>query len=340
MKLENIVRTIVTISFVVCVITGIAHVGMAKELITFQHNDTPQSGWQKGFEFIEQYVEERLPNFDIKIYHSGQLAQHDWSLILEQVQEQVCHAFVEFPGTYATLDDRFFTLMLPYLFDNREHWARFWENPPQALLKWIDELEEKQNIRIVEVWTRNFRGCLNTVRPIHAPEDYEGIVFRVPDLPLFIDIYELLKAKPVPMSSGEIYTALQMGAIQGEDNSPPTVYTFKSYEQAKYYTVTEYIGDGALLSVNSEWWNGLKDEERAVFQEAFKKAGQVVYKYEGGMFDTAIQGFKDSGVEVNFLTPEEKDKFREVLRPIYDKMSEKVGEVDFKEILDAVNAAR
>jgi hypothetical protein len=51
--------------------------------------------------FIEKYVEEKLPDYDVKIYPSSQLAQRDWSSILEQVQEQVCHRFMKFPGTYA-----------------------------------------------------------------------------------------------------------------------------------------------------------------------------------------------------------------------------------------------
>jgi TRAP-type C4-dicarboxylate transport system substrate-binding protein len=131
-----------------------------------------------------------------------------------------------------------------------------------------------------------------------------------------------------------------MGTIQGEDNSPPTVYTFATHEQANYYTVSEYISDGALISVNADWWNGLTAEEQDKIRKCFDRAGDFVHDFQTDQFNEAIEAFEESGVDVNFLTAEQKEPFRELLQPIYTQMSEIVGEEDFEQLLQAVDKAR
>lgn len=333
-------KHVLILVLIVSLVFAISANAMASTEIRFQHNDTPQSAWHHGFEYAAEYIEENLPDYEVRIYHSGELAGGDWSVILDQVQENIVQGFVEFPGTYATLDERFFSLMLPYLFDGRDHWNTFWEDPPPVVESWLEELEETQDISIISVWSRNFRGFLNTERPIEYPDDMDGLTFRVPDMPLFIDVFEALGANPIPMPSGEIYTALQMGTIQGEDNSPETVYTFATYEPADYYTVSEYISDGALVSVNSDWWHGLPEEEKEVIEEAFDRAGDYVHEFETELFEEAIEAFEEDGMEVTFLDDEQKEAFYRELQPIYDQMREILGDEDFQALLDAVEEAR
>jgi len=163
--------------------------------------------------------------------------------MLEQTQKGSTQMMIESSIPFATLIPELFTLNLPFSFENVEHYKRFMENPPDVVFKWFKKLEEK-DVKVIGLWTRPFREVINSERPIKTPEDLKGLKFRVPGLDLFVKTWEAMGAKPIPLSSGEMYTAIQLGTVVGEDNSVNTVYSFKTYEVAKYMTIWDYMPDG------------------------------------------------------------------------------------------------
>jgi len=108
--------------------------------------------------------------------------------------------------TLATLVPELFALSTPFLFDDMNHLIRFMETEPEYVKKWFAKLEDN-NLKVLVYWPRGPCQLLNSKRPIISPADIAGLKFRVPGMDLFITTFEAMGAKPVPLPSGEIYTA-------------------------------------------------------------------------------------------------------------------------------------
>jgi len=308
--------------------------------IAFQHNNTEDHPWQVGALHMQKVLDERSNGrIQVKIFPNGILSQRNWKVMLEQTQKGSTQMMVESSIPFATLISELFALNLPFSFENVEHYKRFMENPPDVVLEWFKELEDK-DVKILGVWTRPFREILNSERPIKTPEDLKGLKFRVPGLDLFVKTWEAMGAKPIPLPSGEIYTAIQLGTVVGEDNSVNTVYSFKTYEVAKYMTIWDYMPDGVLVVVNKPFWDKLSEEDQNLILEAVDEGREVVYKADKEYEKVAMTEMIESGVQFTYLTEKQKEPFKELVKPAYKIMEEIVGTSNLEAYLSAVDAAR
>ncbi|HCS36141.1 MAG TPA: hypothetical protein DIW48_05510, partial [Sphaerochaeta sp.] len=190
-----------------------------KVSMNIQHNLPQTETWQVGFEFIRAEMMKRYPEqIDSKIYPNGQLANNNWATIFEQTQENVIQMACESQVTLASLVPELFALSTPFMFEDMEHVLRFMAEKPSFVDDWFAKLETK-NLKVISYWPRAPRQLLNSVRPIIVPKDIEGMRFRVPAMDLFVTTFQAMKANPVPLPSGEIYTAMQLGTVSGEDNA-------------------------------------------------------------------------------------------------------------------------
>ena len=120
----------------------------------------------------------------------------------------------------------------------------------------------------------------------------------------------------VSMSFGELFTALQTGAVDGQENPLFTIYNSRFYEVQKYLSLTEHFYPVCPLMVSDLMWDKLYD--------------MVDYEREvaGDELDKTLQAIKDSGMEVNEV---DKEAFKEAVAPVYDKYADKYGDL-FKKI--------
>jgi tripartite ATP-independent transporter DctP family solute receptor len=315
-------------------------IGADKIIIKIQHNTSAKHPWQQGFTFMKKELDAKYPGvFDITIYPNGSLAGRDWKVILEQTQTNVVQMMCESSIPFATLQKELFALNTPFLFDDMEHYLRFMNTRPEVVFDWFKKLESK-DVQVLAVWPRPFRQLLNSKREIVKPEDIKGLKFRVPGLDLFVKTFEAMGAKPVPMSSGEIYTAMQLGTVVGEDNSIGTVYDFKTYEQGKYMNVWNYMADGVLVVVNKPWYESLSAEHQAAVKDIAMKAADVVYGAESELQKVATQKMTEAGIKFTYFTPEMKKPWIDLMDPVYAMIKGIIGEEVWNDYVKAVDAAR
>ena len=146
--------------------------------------------------------------------------------------------------------------------------------------------------------------------------------------------------KPIPLSSGDMYTAIQLGTVVGEDNSVNTVYSYKTYEVTKYMTIWDYMSDGVLVVVNKPFWDKLSEEDQNLISEAVDEAREVVYKADKEYEKMAMTKMIESGIQFTFLTEKQKEPFKELVKPAYKLVEDVVGKIDLEAYLSAVDAAR
>ena len=101
------------------------------------------------------------------------------------------------------------------------------------------------------------RSMTNSKRPINEPADLKGIKMRVMESPVFIDMFKTLGANPTPMSFGEVFTGLQQGTVDAQENSPSLVFSMKFNEVQKYYSLTNHVQGILAILINEKFFNGL-----------------------------------------------------------------------------------
>lgn len=331
------VAVILGVSLLFCVST-IASAG--KIQVAFQHNNTEDNPWHKGALYIKKVVEERSNGrIKVKIYPNGILCQRNWKLMIEQTQKGSSQMMLESSIAFATIVPELFALNLPFSFENVEHYKRFMQELPDVVQKWLKKFEE-QDVRAIGMWTRPFRQVVNSARQIRTPEDLEGLKFRVPGLDLFVKTWEALGTKPVPLPMGDLYTAIQLGTVVGEDNSVNTVYSYKTYEVCKYMTIWDYMPDGVLVVMNKSFWDKLSKADQDLFAAAVHESREVVYKADREYEKIAMTNMIDSGIKFTFLNEEQKKPFKKLVKPVYNMMEDVVGKEDLEALLRAIEKTR
>ncbi|GGA49758.1 TRAP transporter substrate-binding protein DctP [Pelagibacterium lentulum] len=156
----------------------------------------------------------------------------------------------------------------------------------------------------------NLRGD----REVTTPEDLSGVILRMPDADSWQFLGRALGANPVPMAFGEVYTALQTGAIDGQDNPLPTVRDSRFYEVTDQIVLTSHLVDMNFLSISADVWNSFTPEQQDVMQQAAYDAAEEIYVRQSGLENELATYFESQGLRV--YTPD-VDAFRSHVQALY-----------------------
>ncbi|WP_211275967.1 TRAP transporter substrate-binding protein [Thalassospira mesophila] len=141
------------------------------------------------------------------------------------------------------------------------------------------QIIERARIRPIAYFARGPRN-LTSNRPIKTPEDLKGLKMRVPNVPLFVDVWKTLGARPTPMAFSEVFTSLQAGTIDAQENPLALIESASFNEVQKYVNKTEHVRSWIYLTISEITWNKLSDEDKSAVMEAASRA----QKFERGLF--------------------------------------------------------
>jgi tripartite ATP-independent transporter DctP family solute receptor len=175
-----------------------------------------------------------------------------------------------------------------------------------------------------------FRQITNNVRPIKSVADLKNLKMRIPGIAMYIDLYKLMGADPTSMSWGEVFTSLQQGVIDGQENPFDIIRSHKIYEVQKYLTIWNYSYDAIILSLSNKVWTSLSDEDKAIFKKAGKEACAAEVAKSRSIDGDALQQLYDEGMIVTKLSEEQIKEFQNVVAPIYDMYKDEITEEVFK----------
>lgn len=311
--------------------------------LKIQHND-PQpdlSAWHQGFLSLQKTLKEKHGDqVAVTIYSGGSLSKGNWKTSMEQAQNNVIQMMVESHVPWGSVVPEISALSTPFLYDGMEHQMRFFDSKPAVLQDWVKKFEDK-GLVYVGWWPRPSRQNVNNQKKILVPADIAGMKFRSMGVDLAIKTWEAMGAKPVPMPSGEIYTAIQMSTVAGEDNAISTVYNFKTYEPCKYFNKWDYMADGALIVVNKTWWNGLPADVKQTIQTSLNdSARKVVYDFYLRMEKEARTAMEAYGIIFTDFTYEMKKPWIDRMGPVYDYVKTLTGADGWEKLSKAVEATR
>lgn len=221
-------------------------------------------------------------------------------------------------------------LQLPYLYRDADH---MWQVLDGKIGEDFINSFEGSNLVALSWYDGGARNFYNSVRPIKTLEDMKGLKIRVQESELMMGMVEALGANPTPMAYSEVYSALQTGVIDGAENNWPSYESTSHYEVAKYYTLDEHTRVPELQLCAQATWDKLSAEDQAVIKECALESAKYERELWAEREKTSEEKVRAAGCEITELSPEEKQKFQDAVKPMYEKFCS-----DYMDIVDAIIA--
>ncbi len=266
-----------------------------------------------AYRFAELVKEKTGGRIRIIVYTSAKLGRE------AEVIEQMQYGGVDFTRVSLSQLAEFFpelnVLQMPYLYDDAEHlWSVLEGETGDYFLNAVKNID-LFGLSWYESGARNFY----TTKPIRKLSDLEGLKIRVQQSDLMVDMVNALGAKAVPLSYEEVYSALELGTIDGAENNWPSYEDTDHYKVAKYFCEDEHTRVPEMQLCSLHTWNLLSEQDKSIIRECAEESS----KYEREMWQERVEKSRETalanGVVVTTLSPEETEKLRELMQPIYEK---------------------
>lgn len=205
---------------------------------------------------------------------------------------------------------------LPFLFADESEAYSVLDGPAGDYFN--KRLEENGLINLA-YWENGFRNLTNSKRPVAKFDDVSGLKIRVMQNNIFIDSFREWGANPVPMPKPELYTSLEMKTVDGQENPYVDIETNKMYEVQKYLTTSRHAYTPWLVLYSKKLWDQLSNDERTVLREAAIEARKIQREANKSLDDKALESLKKRGMVVSDLSKQEREKFVEKVKSVYDK---------------------
>lgn len=233
--------------------------------------------------------------------------------------------------------DSFLVFDLPFIFETNEQARAVMDSDVGTEI--LNSVEDQGLVGVC--WFENgFRNVTNNVRPINKPEDLKGLKIRTMENQMHMAAFQIMGADPTPMAMGEVFTALQQGTIDGEENPVPIVESNKLDEVQKYNSLTGHLFSPAPVFISKDYYDGMPEE----YQKAVMEAGKESVDYQREQIDeqtaSGIEVMKErTGMETNEV---DKSLFKDATAPLYDQyIKDESGCVNpdiYKRVMEVVEA--
>lgn len=273
----------------------------------------------------------------VKVFPNKQLGDY------ESLTQQTAQGVIEITagvnaGNLASYFPSIQVLEMPYSFPNTEVGRKVLDGPFGKELS--DATAKASGVRILSYLPSAFRNFSNSVRPIRTPKDMEGLKIRVQPIPIHLKIVEALGASATPIAWAELYSALQTGVVDGQENAPYVLLLAKLQEVQKYYTLDKHLLNMPLVVVNEDFYQGLSDEDRAALESAARQASFAMLGIVKAKESQDLKTIAEAGVEIYQPTAEEFQLFVDATRgPVREVLEEQVDAVWFDKLDAAIAAA-
>lgn len=173
----------------------------------------------------------------------------------------------------------------------------------------------------------------NSVRPIQSIDDMNGLKIRVPETPMLLELFSSLGTQPTPIAFPELYTSLQQGVVDGQDNGIGLTYSSKLYEVQKYITQTNHIYNISSFVINEGVWNNISEADQEIMMEAAKEATVQANRDSRAALEQQLEEMVQAGMESHELSEDELNRFKEVGKQVWTKFEDELG----KETMEQLN---
>ena len=298
-------------------------------ILKFSHVVSPNTPKGKAASFFEQRLEELSKGkIDVQVYPSSQLYKDNAvlkALKLDSVQ-MAAPSFSKFGKIVPQLA----LFDLPFLFKDMQHLHRVQDGVVGTKLK---ELVTQKGYIALNFWDNHFKQLSSSKKALVSPSDATGQKFRIMSSKVLESQFHALDANPQMMPFSEVYSGLQQGVIDGQENTISNIFTKKFHEVQKYLTITNHGYLGYLVVMSEKFWNSLPADLQANVTQAINDATVKEREYAEQLNTQQFNQIKayaekTGNLEIINLTKEQKDAWKQVVSNIYSDFydEDKIGE--------------
>ena len=322
-KLAKAVRT-AALTF--CLV-ALGSVAMAETTLRIGTVLAPDDPMGQGLEkFATEVAEATGGEVVVEVFHNSQLG--DTTEMLDQARAGAAVGTVTDVARLSEFVPSLAIMSAPFLFDSYEEADKFSVSEPY--LGWGDELAEKAGlVMLASNWYQGARHAL-TQKPVTVPADLNGVRMRTIGAPIWIETIRAMGAEPTPMPWGEVYSALQLGTLDGAEAQPTAIRGAKLYEVIKNVTKTGHIQLVTALVISADAFEQLSDEHKAIVRELAVENGRYASGLTIEMGDAAMAEVAAAGVTVSEV---DLAPFKEAVMPVYDTLNLTAEAATVREVL-------
>lgn len=332
--MKKLIMTLSVIAF--CLGTSVvAHAEYTGPKLKFRvaHTTPPGNHITLAFEKFRDLVEEKSDGkIKVQVFPNAILGSD--RVLMEMAQKGAMEMAVSSTPNMANFSPLYQVFDLPYITSPKYQESFYKAIDTGELGKYFLKVAHDiglEPIMYAEYGYRNF--C--TIEEAKNAKDLAGLKIRTTDSPVEIEVAKALKMNPTPVAWGETYTALQQGTVDGEGNTFPHLYGAKHHEVLKFAMDTEHNYGMQVMMANKIWWDKLPAETQALIREAAAEA--LIYQrtvlYPKNEKE-AHQGFLDAGITIINLTDEQKEEFKALTIPVWDKYTDEIPQDLVKLVTD------
>lgn len=289
-----------------------------KHILKFSHVVSPNTPKGKAADFFEKRLEELTDKkIDVQVYPSSQLYKDNAvlkALKLDSVQ-MAAPSFSKFGKIVPQLA----LFDLPFLFKDMKHLHQVQDGEVGQQLK---QMVTDKGYVALNFWDNHFKQLSSSKKALISPNDAQGQKFRIMSSKVLEAQFKAVDANPQMMPFSEVYSGLQQGVIDGQENTNSNIYTKKFHEVQKYMTITNHGYLGYLVVMSEKFWNSLTPDLQEKVKQAMNEATVKEREYAQELNDTQLnlieQYAKDTGkLEIFTLTKEQRDAWQTAVSKIY-----------------------
>lgn len=279
--------------------------------------------------FAELVAEKSGGKMTVNLFAGGVLGGDAQTIV--SLQGGVVDMTLVSPGLLAPQIKEFSVFDLPFAFEDASEAYAVLDGPVGE--KVLSGLPDKGMIGL-GYWDYGFRHLTNNRRSVTTLDDIKGLKVRVIQIPIFIDLFNALGANAVPMPFTELFTALETGAVDGQENPLSTIVTAKFYEVQEHVALTRHVYNPLVAIFSKKVWDSLSEEERKILQDASNEAKQYERQVTQEKDAEALEYLKNEGIEITEIAPAEFERMRAAAQEVTEKYTQQIG----PELVQAMNA--
>lgn len=332
---RNLVQTLGAVALGATALTGLATAAAAQTSLRMAVPDPIDSSVGSAASRFSELVDENTDGqVTVDVFPDGVLFGGDQNAAINQLGGGALDGLILASSVYASFEPQMNAISLPYLFSDYDQLQSYLHGEPgDVLLSSLDEL----GIHGLGFFLRTFRNVTTTETPITTAADFEGVTLRTPNNQLFVALFEELGANPTPMAFSEVYSALQLGAIDGQENPVEVPYNNQFFEVQNHLNMTQHLADSFVVALSNQAWDRIPEEYHEDVQAA---ADQMIEEQEAAEIaneEEIVSQLQEEGMQVNEFEDGELERVQQMARSIYPQFEDQIGADFMQRSIEFVN---
>ena len=262
-----------------------------------------------------QYMSDELKKatgdkYSIKVFPNSELGSEKDTI--EQVKLGALDFIRVNAGTLNTICPAMMVPVLPFMFHDQAQMRSVLDGPIGDQILGDCDAHGLVGLAFYDSGSRSFY----TTKPVHSMADLKGMKIRVQQSDVWVAMMKALGANATPMATGEVFTGLKTGLIDGAENNWSSFYNFHHYEIAKYYELSEHSMSPDVLLMSKKLYDSMTPDEQKTIRSLAKKSVTYMREQWDAMEAKSKQKVLEAGVQVITL---DKAPFEQAMKPIYDQ---------------------